>query len=78
MTGSLDQVWPATPPDHNDCARFLVDSMAKLGCEIAVSTHPPLVATPYRQPPARCPHGVLFWFEPTTDQIAVWVRDGVE
>ena len=25
----------------------------------------------------RCPHGVRWWTEPTSDQVAAWARDGV-
>lgn len=64
--------------DHTDCARLLRSMMADKGIEITVSICRPLVAGPYTADPFVCPHGTWFWLEPTGDQIAEWVRDGVE
>lgn len=46
--------------------------------EITISTVPPLVAGPYTVDGLTCPHGVTYWMEPTGEQIAAWVRDGVQ
>ena len=67
----------AEPENHEDCAAFVRDGMAKLGCDVTVSTAPPIVATPYDNSPLRCPHGVTFWMAPTSEQIAQWAKDGV-
>lgn len=64
--------------DHSTCADTLRSEMAKLGAEITVSTVPPLVAGPYTDDPYVCPHGTKYWAEPTGEQIAQWVRDGVQ
>lgn len=65
-------------PDHATCSRELIDRMAAMGVEINVSELPPLVAGPYTTDPFICPHKVTYWIEPTGEQIAAWVRDGVE
>jgi hypothetical protein len=64
--------------DHDTCARVLTDGMAEKGIQVTVSTAPPLVVGPFVVDPFVCPHGVRFWFEPTGEQIAEWVRSGVQ
>jgi hypothetical protein len=66
-----------TAESHAECADYLKTGFAELGCEVTVSTLPPLVSSPYEQAPAICPHGTTYYFEPTSEQIAAWVRDGV-
>ena len=61
--------------DHSTCADVLREVMASRGVEITVSTEPPLVRNPYVTDPYSCPHKVLFWIEPTSEQIARWVKD---
>jgi len=63
---------------HTRCPQTLIDGMRAQGVEITVSTVPPLVAGPYTTDPYVCPHGTTYWIEPTGEQIAAWVRDGVE
>ena len=70
------------PENHADCATYVKDAMAKLGCDITVSDRPPIVESVYNPPGSgngyiTCPHGTTFYFEPTSEQIAEWVRDGV-
>lgn len=60
-----------------ECIDFLKATMAGLGCDVFVSTEPPIVCGPYPTEAARCPHGTTFYMEPTGEQIAQWVRDGV-
>jgi hypothetical protein len=59
------------------CSKVLQQKMAALGVDITVSTLPPMVKGPYTTDPFTCPHGVTYWIEPTGDQIAEWVQDGV-
>lgn len=59
------------------CAAELRDGMRRLGTEVTVSTSAPVVAGPYTTEPFTCPHGVTYWIEPTGEQIAEWVREGV-
>lgn len=66
------------PSNHAECAEYLRKTMAELGSEVTVSTLPPLVKTPYDHGGMVCPHGTTYYFEPTSEQIAAWVRDGVE
>jgi hypothetical protein len=68
---------PATPYGRSECAQLLIDKMAAGGCEVTVSTAPPLVRSPYGDVGFRCPHGVTYWIEPTGEQIAAWAKDGV-
>ena len=60
------------------CENTLREKWAAMGTEIVISTEPPLVIGPYTKPGLRCPHGITYWMEPTGEQIAQWVRDGVE
>lgn len=71
------------PQDHAECPVFLKAKMAELGCDITVSDLPPLVQSPFNRPGdgngyLTCPHGTTLYFEPTSEQIAAWARDGVE
>lgn len=59
------------------CRKFLIDHYAAMGIEVAVSDLPPIVSTPYEPLNLRCPHGVKWYAEPTSDQQAAWARDGV-
>jgi hypothetical protein len=68
---------PDAPTDHARCADWLKAGFARLGCDATVSTEPPVISTSYEQAPFICPHGVLFWHAPTSEQIAEWARDGV-
>lgn len=68
-------------PDDS-CRQLIVDTMRSLGCEVAASSKPPLVANPYaliyeERGVMSCPHGVAWWIEPTGDQQAQWAKDGV-
>ena len=38
----------------------------------------PLVEPLYEDMNMRCPHGVLWHMQPTSEQIAEWVKDGIE
>lgn len=68
---------------RSKCAEFIRDRMNDIAaaedrsCEITVSTAPPLVASPYGANGYECPHGVTYWIEPTSEQIAEWNREGV-
>lgn len=57
------------------CRQMLVDGMARLGAEVFVSTAPPLVPNPFTEV-FECPHGTVWFMEPTGEQHAQWVRDG--
>jgi hypothetical protein len=65
-------------PNHSACADVLRDVLASKGVEITVSTEPPIVHNPYVTDPIRCPHRVLFWIEPTSEQIARWAKDAAD
>lgn len=61
----------------DECWRELKDRMAAMGTQVTVTMTPP-PASPYNTEPLTCPHGVTYWIKPTSEQIATWVRDGVE
>jgi hypothetical protein len=63
--------------DHSGCAQVLIDMAAEAGTEITVSVFPP-VDGPYPAESFTCPHGITYWIQPTAEQIAAWVRNGVE
>ncbi len=64
--------------DHSACADVLREVLASKGAEITVSTEPPIVHNPYVVDPILCPHKVLFWVEPTSEQIARWAKDAAD
>ena len=74
------QIYPVrTVADHEECPGFVRTKLAALGCDVTVSDVPPVVRGPYTlAAPFICPHGTRYWAEPTGEQIAQWVRDGVE
>lgn len=60
-----------------DCGGTVRALYAREGIETTVSNLAPIVTTVYEPLNMRCPHGVLWHAEPTTDQIVQWARDGV-
>jgi NADPH-dependent curcumin reductase CurA len=62
-----------TTAPHSGCPGTLKAEAAKLGCDVTVSTHPPITASPYGVTAFKCPHGVDYYMEPTGEQIAHWV-----
>lgn len=64
--------------DHKTCRGSLAADAAALGVDITISTVRPLVIGPYTTDGFICPHGTTYWIEPTGEQIAQWVKDGVE
>lgn len=66
------------PACADDCAGVVRGILSNEGIEANVSWVAPTFATAYEPLNCACPHGVTWYAEPTTDQIAEWVRDGVE
>lgn len=73
------------PPCAEECGAVLRDIYAKACAHAGIPlidahiTHvPPLIDTGYEPLAMRCPHGVMWHAEPTSEQIAEWVRGGVE
>jgi hypothetical protein len=66
------------PPFPHACDQVIRQGFADLDVEVVVSTQPPLVDGPYTMPPHTCPHGTAYFAEPTGEQIAQWVKDGVK
>lgn len=66
---------------RSQCAEFIRTQLneiaAKHGgtCESVVSTAPPIVDTGYEQYAYECPHGTVYWVEPTSEQMARWAAD---
>ena len=75
---------PTTPLGGSACAEILREKFrqaarvqGQLDCDITVSTAPPLVLSPYGAHGFECPHGVVFWIEPTSEQIIEWGEAGI-
>lgn len=73
---------PDKSADHAECGAYLRRFFAQFDTDVTVSTLPPIVESPYNRPgdgngSLTCPHGTTFYFEPTSEQIAAWARDGV-
>lgn len=66
-----------TPACKEECSAVLRDVLAERGVEVTASTSPPLIRNPYTVDPFRCPHGVLYWLEPTSEQIMRWQAEEV-
>ncbi len=68
-------IWLSPPPkDHAGCRQWLKEGFSLLGCDVTVSTAPPLVTSGYDLGPITCPHGVQFWHEPTGEQLMEWAQ----
>lgn len=68
----------SAPACEKECGAFVRKAIADLGADAIVSHLPPLIPSGYAQLEMRCPHGVLWYTEPTSEQIAQWAKDGVE
>jgi len=75
----------AVPECASECGavarRLYADACRRAGLPVPDThvTHAPLLVPPlYEDLNMRCPHGVLWHMQPTSEQIAEWVRDGVE
>ena len=73
------------PPCADECLAVLrekfEETCASLGVPVPdyVASHlAPVVKTGYVDLEMVCPHGVVWHMEPTSDQVAEWIRDGVE
>jgi hypothetical protein len=77
---------PLTTPGSSLCSlndppcRDVVRDIAAadpFGTEMNISTAPPLVES--QHPPVRisCPHGVVYYLTPTSEQIAAWAEGGI-
>jgi len=72
-----------TPACADECKAVLVamyaEACERAGVPVADAhiTHvAPLIPTLYEDLHMVCPHGVLWHMQPTSEQIAEWVRDG--
>lgn len=85
MSKSTEPLIAAAPPCADECIAVLKELHAK-SCALSgvpvPDTHythvAPLIPPAYEDIRMRCPHGVLWHMAPTSEQIAEWVRDGVE
>lgn len=65
------------PDCAEECHAVLLGHWRRFGIEAIFSWMPPLVDSGYEPLDMTCPHGVKWYGEPTTEQIAAWARDGV-
>lgn len=76
VSGRVNRPWP--PPECAvSCRQVVVDFYAEKGVEAHVTTEPPIVEPGYEPLDMRCPHGVVWFAEPTGDQIAKWNKEGL-
>lgn len=67
---------------RNLCAGNIQDRLSAIAamdgrnCETIVTTAPPLIDNGWTQA-YECPHGVMWFVEPTSEQQAEWARDGL-
>lgn len=66
------------PIAHLGCPSTMRQEAKAKGLDVTVSEAAPIIAGQYTTDPFTCPHGVTYWIEPTGEQVAQWVRDGVE
>lgn len=62
--------------DHEKCAATIRDFLEAEGIDAIVTTEPLLFETPYESLNMACPHGVTFYTQPTSEQIAKWIEAG--
>jgi hypothetical protein len=63
------------PDCYQTCRQELLNEAAELGMGVNVGTLPPIVDTGYEPLGLRCRHGIIWFAEPTTEQITQWRRD---
>lgn len=69
------------PACAETCAPVLEDAAfasCGFGTAVTVSHLPPLEESNYPAVRMLCPHGVVWYAQPTPEQIGQWARDGVE
>ncbi len=66
------------PPCDAECRVMVENDLRAFGIKAHVTHVPQLVPTGYEPFDMRCPHGVLWFAEPTSEQIARWVEEGTE
>lgn len=62
--------------EHSACRDILEAHFKAQGIDAHVTAVPQIVDTGYEQLNLTCPHGVPYYAEPTSEQIAQWVKDG--
>jgi hypothetical protein len=64
---------------HDEEARrkVIVDVMSEFGVEVFATTAIPLTDSEYDYNPMSCPHGSVFYMQPTNDQILRWRQEQV-
>lgn len=65
----------ARPDCADRCRRVLLDIFAAKGADVHVTWLPPLFPTGYEPLNLDCPHGVLWFAEPTAEQRLTWAKE---
>ena len=68
---------PVAPPCADTCRQVIVDVLAEHGGEANASWRPPLFPSGYEPLNMTCPHGFLWFAEPTSEQRLRWAEEGV-
>ena len=58
------------------CRATLIEGFVAMGIEAHVTTLPPITPSAYKPFNLRCPHGQLWYAEPTSEQIMRWAQEG--
>lgn len=61
-----------------DCGADLVARSRALNVDVTATAELPIVIGPFIPLSMRCPHGVVWYAEPTGEQRADWAERGVE
>lgn len=65
---------PLVHDGEGGCEDVIVAAMTGSGIEIAIGTEEPLVQNKWIEG-VTCLHGVTFWIEPTSEQLAKWAAE---
>lgn len=66
----------ALPECDSECGELLRRQFGEEGIDAHVTHVPPLFQSPYENLNMRCPHGVLWYTTPTSEQIVKFLEDG--
>lgn len=62
--------------EEDGCKDVCLNWFRERGMDVTVTTAPPLIETGYEALDMYCPHGVLWYAEPTSEQRRDWFRAG--
>ena len=63
------------PECASECRELLLDGFRRHGIEAHITHVPPLIPSDFESLNMRCPHGVMWYTEPTGEQREQWARE---